>query len=368
MSPLPPSRKDVTGPPPRDVSDLRFVLRHLGSAQRSMDPGYLGGTRATPAPVRGSGSQLVGQDGEGGDDDSVFGEDGDRHTLANLSTQSWALTYDPIPETLVVRWHPDAGAGVEWKRGEHYTIDDGDNVVTFTAATLAAAKAEVGDVFSAQYLHLEEEDAPGEASLFLRGTTLMIDGPATGDGIDLPDGTEVGDLIVALNATSESGSSVPGTGTIIDPRLTQVGYATWMGIATHLGPVIYDNPDGSILGSRQTGTVATFAGPGIEFLNVASSGPGVGGINSLAVPSVSAQAAIMGFIEENRNGFGGTLNDWPDGYTKVTASSGSTICKAYILYWPPDGGSGPPTGTVDYTAHVNGHTFVDVAGLQGDDW
>lgn len=82
-----------------------------------------------------------------------LGEDGDRLYLADLTTQTWTLSATPVTETLVVEFHPDGGAGIEWKRNEHYTLD-GDEV-TILDTDLAAAGAAVDDHFSAQYLRLE---------------------------------------------------------------------------------------------------------------------------------------------------------------------------------------------------------------------
>lgn len=366
--PLQPSRRDNTGPPPRDEwdqSDLSPVIRHQGTNLRGLNQGMTDGRMATPQPVPNGPTILVGGDEEGGseDGDSVVGEDGDRLVLTHLGTQVWDLSYIPVSETLCVHWHPDDGAGVPWLRDDMWTIDDDSQQVVITAATLAATKAEIGDVLSAHYLRLEgDSDAPSDSpltSLTPVGYSLMVDGPSA---IDLPDGTEIGDLIVALCATSLLLSSAPSDGTITDGRLTQVGYGTWMGVATHLGPVTYSNPSGD----RLTGAVATFEAPAY-FQNVSPTGPGNGGIDTLVVGTVAASAAVMGFIEENRNGFGGTLDSWPTGYTKLTADSGSTICKAYILYWEPDGTGTSPAGSVGYHAHANGHTYVDVVGLGGEE-
>lgn len=363
--PQQPSRRDIAGVPPERSHDLSPAVRHHGSYLQGINPGYLGGRYSTPQLVPEGPSPIVGGNpgGDGGVDNNVLGEDGDRLTLVDLGDQTWTLSFIPIAETIHVHWHPDAGAGVEWKRDEHYFIDDDGQIITIYASALAEAKAEVGDVFSAQYLYLEgESDADSDSpleTLVPVGTTLMINGP---DEIDLPAGTEVGDLIVALCATSKLLVSEPSDGTITDPRLTHVGYGMWLGIATHLGPVTYINPSGD----RLTGTVATFRAPAY-YKNIGLAGPGGGGTNTLAVPTVSATAAVMGFIEENRNGFGGSLDSWPTGYTKLTADSGSTICKAYILYWDPDGVGTSPSGSVGYNAHANGSTYVDVAGLQGEE-
>jgi hypothetical protein len=251
---------------------------------------------------------------------------------------------------------------VEWKRGEHYLIDDDTQVVIVTAAALATAGAAINDVLSAQYLYVEGDDESSTLpldALTLRSASLMTNQPTS---IPLPPGTQVGDLIVAVCATSDTLSSVPGDGTITDPRLTKVGYATWIGTATDLSAVTYTNPSGR----RLTGAVATFLPPA-NFKNVAQAGPGSGGTNTLAAPVVDATAAVMGFIEENRNGLGGTLDSWPTGYVKATADNGTTICKAYVLYWAPDGATSSPAGTIGYSAHVDGHAYADVIGLQGED-
>lgn len=356
--PLQPSRRDTKG--------ALDVLRHHQSYLRSLGPGFLDGTRATPQPNPPGPSVLVGgdEDGGGGEDNALVGEDGDRLVLTSLGTQPWTLSYDPVPETIHLRWHPDGGAGVPWARGDQYTIDDDDRVVTITAETLAANGCEIGDVLSAQYLRAEgEQEAVADSAieaLSPRGFSLMVSMPTT---IPLPTGTQVGDLIVALCATALNVSGGHGGGYIDDPRLTQVGYGMWAGIATDLNPVVYANP----AGDRMAGAVGTFAA-GVYPGAAGTTGPGPVGIASLAVPTPAGTAAVMGFIEENPNGFGGSLDSWPAGYVQGTLGSGATICKAYILYWPPDGTNAPPAGNVTYHAHsTSGASWVDVLALQGEE-
>lgn len=225
---LQPSRRDSD---PRKPTDF---IRHHESYLRGIDPGFLGGRPATPQPVRGGPSPLVGGDGEGDDTDaSIIGEDGDRLTLTHLGTQTWRLSYLPIAETIHVHWHPGAGAGVEWKRGEHYHIDDDDQVITIYASALAAAKALVGDVFSAQYLRLEGEQETEPPVVFKGEATAEGTGSPPGSPLALPGGTDVGDLVV-----------IAGAGiTVTDPRFTQVDpdATKWVGNATDLSDIAYTN-------------------------------------------------------------------------------------------------------------------------------
>lgn len=140
-SPLPPRLRDTTSIEDRVSQDRRNL--------KQLNVGFVGGRFPLARPI-GSRSALAGVEDDTGEAESLIGEDGDRLTLGSVYTQTWLLSAAPIDETLVVRWHPDGGAGVEWKRGTHYTLDD--QTVSFTQASLVAAGALVGDVFSAQYL------------------------------------------------------------------------------------------------------------------------------------------------------------------------------------------------------------------------
>lgn len=240
--PLQPSRRDILGPPPQDVTDLANVVRHQSSYLRSLDPGILDGRWRTPRPTGNGTSQIVGSDGAGGEAESVIGEDGDRLVLADLDTQVWTLSYTPIAETLHVHWHPDAGAGVEWKRGEHYDLAEDDQIVTIYASALASGRARVGDVFSAQYLRLDGEDPeeeepavpPGPASVIFRDSHVAHYGtggvPTT---FALPTLTEVGDLL-----------AIATNGVVTDGRMSLVGSSgdeiLYLGFASSLGALTVD--------------------------------------------------------------------------------------------------------------------------------
>lgn len=149
-SPLPPRIRDTT--------DLDDLVRQQKTNLRQLGVGFVGG-RFPPARPRGIGVQTsLATDEEEGDDETIVGQDTDRLTLSNLGTQTWTLAAEPIEETLVVRWHPGGGAGIEWKRGDHYTLSDEGGVVTIPATSLTNIPARVGDVFSAQYLRIAGDD------------------------------------------------------------------------------------------------------------------------------------------------------------------------------------------------------------------
>lgn len=143
----------MTSPLPPRLRDTRTVEDRVSQDRRNLrrlNVGFVDGRFPLVRPI-GSRSGFGDIEDDSGEPEILVGEDGDRLTLADTFAQTWVLSAAPVAETLVVRWHPDGGAGVEWKRGTHYTIDE-DRTVTITAASLAAAGARAGDVFSAQYL------------------------------------------------------------------------------------------------------------------------------------------------------------------------------------------------------------------------
>lgn len=355
---LQPSRRDVFNPPGR--GDLPATVRHHGQSLRSRDPGYVDGRFATPQPNTIGPSPLVGGEA-GGDDDtgeSVVGENDDRHTLANLRTQVWPLSYIPISETLHVHWHPGAGAGVEWKQDEHYFIDEDDNVITIYADTLAAAQAEVGDVFSAQYLRLEgEQDAPSELEdLVLRGAN---DSVVPGDTVPLPAGTEIGDLLIVGSAVMRS-DGLPGLVVPNDGRLTRLSHNTWIGTVTNLGGVLFEDFGAD---DRFQGVVATFASPA-NYQSNAAAGPADDAASPMSSPVVGASAAILVGTTENPNGTGG-FNSVPGAW--VAAFTGTAVSTVQIWYWIDTAASTSPAGGLAYNTHgADGFAYATVIGLQGE--
>jgi hypothetical protein len=327
--PLQPSRRDVLGSPKRDVTDLGPLVRHHESYLRSLDPGITGGRFATPRPPgQGGGSQLVGDDGDGGDGCDPIGEDGDRLTLANLSTQVWTLSYTPIAETLHVHWHPNGGAGVEWKRGEHYELAEDDQIVTIYASALTSGRARVGDVFSAQYLRLdcEEDDAaeppePVVASIRAgRGAKYGTSGVPTTIALPVsPAPTEVGDLVAIVTNRL-----------VTDGRFTQVGSTKlWVGVATTLADISVD---------------MSYGGPGLNFWSIAcisldtnavawstestAADPSMTSADTMSIPQIpGVRATICGLYSTHSIVDGSTSH--PTGYASSGGSSttGKTHCR-----------------------------------------
>ena len=100
----PPSRRDILGPPPWDVSDLASIVRHHGSAIGQVEPGLLGGRWNTPRPMRGVGMpQLVGDGGGDSDAADLAFEYNDTSTATTAGTITFRLTYEPVEESLHVR-------------------------------------------------------------------------------------------------------------------------------------------------------------------------------------------------------------------------------------------------------------------------
>src|SRR5690349_179556 len=252
--PLPPSRRDVTGPPPRNVSDLSSIIRHHDSWQRRFALGGLSGRFGTPSPVLGN-SQIVGGDAGGDGADDLQAWDSDQITATVAGTVTLHLTYEPIENGLIVFWDGDRLLPTE------YVLDG--QTVTFTNPHI-----HVGDNLSAWYLYLADDSDVLE--MVLRGTVGPVNAPTV---IALPDGTQVGDLIVVANATMHYNGTVGG-GAPSDSRLTQVGHGAWVGIATSLAPINFVDPLAGDV-DRHTAGIATFAAPA-SYKNDSDVGPGSG--------------------------------------------------------------------------------------------
>lgn len=114
--PLPPSRRDSAGPPPKHVGDLSALVRHLRSNARGIDPGFLDGTRATPQLVGAEKSQLVGEDTSGGDTstDQILFCNTDQYLLAGRGDQVFQLSHVPIESSLQVFWLPMRASVDNW--------------------------------------------------------------------------------------------------------------------------------------------------------------------------------------------------------------------------------------------------------------
>jgi hypothetical protein len=308
--PLHPSRRDTIGPPPRDdVSNLAALVRHQGSYLRQLDPGILGGTRATPRPVGKGVSPIVGGDG-GGDDTTYEWQWDDRHLVTATGTQRPVLTYEPVEESLVVRWHP-AGRGGLPITNEHFTVDG--RVVTIPDPGVLA----VGDQFSFQYQFDPVLSDAGDAfaGMTLRDVTSYYNPSGHPTSLALPGGTQVGDLIVL--------GTVGFLDVVTDPRLAQVDVDTWVGVATDLTPVLVTSG-----ANYWAAEIATFDVGGAAVGNI---GATVGTSTPAGLPVVAGQGGIAVIT----SGFGliNGSSGLPSGGYSSAGGSGPGKNNAQIAYW-----------------------------------
>lgn len=346
--PLPPSRKDVTGPPPQDVSDLRFLVRHHGSALRQLDPGLQSGRFITPRPVRGIGSQLVGDD-SGGDADEIMFENGDRATATTAGSITLALTYEPIEGSLHIRWNGVDQPPTEWSL-------DGQTV------TFVNSHIHVGDVLTAAYAYIDGDEAADGATLILRGSTASYgasDNPGL-TGLALPAGTEIGDLIVVSH---QGDTGIPAHLTITDPRLTAIGITTHIGFATTLADIAVTAVGGP--GSIWSIACVTFQTNAVGWTAAVTSSDTLSNGGLLSVGSVAGVSAAVCAISDAHSVIDGTCN----GPTGFSAGGGSSSGKSHarVDYWttttaPVDSAS--PVGTSLFSGG-GGPAWATVIGLIG---
>lgn len=200
--PQQPSRRDIAGPPPRNISDLAKVARHSRSNLRGLDPGFIDGRFATPQLVPNGPDLLVGGDGDGSAEDASAYEWqwDDRFTIVGTGTQVATLTYEPVEESLFVRWHPGGLGGGVPMINENFTVD-GRQVTIPDFGVFA-----VNDRFSFQY-QFDPGLEPEPAEILYVGATTATAGVSS---MALPAGTLPGDLLVfgaasaALCSTADS--------------------------------------------------------------------------------------------------------------------------------------------------------------------
>lgn len=347
-----PSRRDVFRPPPAE-GDIRPIVRHHTQSLRSRDPGFLDGRWATPQPRRTGPSLIVGGD-EGGDTESsqVIGEDGDRHELTNLRTQTWPLSYEPISETVHVRWHAGGGGGITWLRDENWTLDEDDNVIVIPAEALAVSGCRVGDVFSAQYLRLDGDQGLDEIDPSVVGFIVpgAFDLPSQKLSFDIPAGTQIDDLLLL----TVRGGAGPGGGELCaslscaDSRMelafqavgvtgsqTIVEYI-WVGTATSLAPIVVDVVPAPGQTPYATGDLVAITGAnGFGTVSAVESGS--------TTPVVDGPAA-MAVVWDGNHSFGLITNiDPPTGYTEAGDSVASAYSATNAGFWfDPNATSSPP--------------------------
>jgi len=161
---LPPSRRDITRPPP-DVTDLGAIARRHGTNLRSLDPGYLGGLYATPQPVPLGAQELVGESGDGqdggADDIAFWNTDQTFAASTNPGQIILNLTWEPIDGSLHIRWNGIDQPPTEW------TLDG--QTVTFTSTLIRT-----GDLLTAAYAYDDGELADPSDILVDYGDTEWL--------------------------------------------------------------------------------------------------------------------------------------------------------------------------------------------------
>lgn len=345
---LQPSRRDVTGPPSadlvvRNVTNLASIVRHHGTNLRGLNPGMLGGTRATPRPVPYGPSQIVGGDG-GSDADDILFEDDDYVLATVAGTATLVLTYEPLDDSLIIFWN-----GLR-QRSTNWTLDG--QTVTFTDTHV-----HVGDEISAYYAYIEAEDVPDAATLALRGTSAAngTNGPAL-SSLALPAGTVVGDLVV-ISAESNATAAL----VVTDPRFEQVDYM-WIGFATDLTAIAASAAGG--FGSHWSIACDSFQTNAVAWTAAATSFDGsmVDG-DTLALGTVDNVAAAVVAIRDGHSTVSGVCGV-PTGWS-AGADSGIQLSNSRVDYWSNAGVIGTsPAGPTTFNGGA-GAAYATVVGLIG---
>jgi hypothetical protein len=260
-----------------------------------------------------------------GDDEVLVWEWNDRHTVTALGTQQPRLTYAPVDEALSVFWHPGGHGGLPLTN-EMFTVDDHTVVIPDTGYFA------LGDTFSFQYPHLDEEPDPIDPTVVGATAPGTYDSSAHTLTVAMPPGTTAGDLLalVVRGGTSVSGGEGTTTLSISDARMSRVFTAlsgpvagVWTGVADGSGSPIVVNitePAGNF------GAVCVLAAIG----GANGFGPVVSAESPSPVPQVAALAAVA--MSWNHYTFATNDLDPPTGYTDV-ASSGINYPAADLAFW-----------------------------------
>jgi hypothetical protein len=347
---LPPSRRDILGPPPRDVTDLASIVRHHGGALRAHNPG-IDGRFQTPRPVEGGGTTLVGDDGGAGGSTYEWQWD-DRHIVRTTGTQFVRLTYEPVEESLFVRWHPNGRGGLPLTN-ELFSLDG--QIVTIPDPGLLAS----GDSFSFQYQFdpaVDEREDPAVV-----GVTWV-----TGDhtSIAVPDGTQIGDaliLVMCARVTAMPTDARFGSG--FTNNLGGFGAAgVWVGVADGSGTPVSIDMVSSGVGDVQDGAAGLMAITGFPLDLTAdetslTSPTGTspftpatpaGALSTFGIAALFAASGISsGAISEQ-------TSNWTEQLVKQGGGAGK--CSIYL---------GTQTGIPAGTWETNGSTIIGGARIMG---
>lgn len=329
-------------PSRRDTPDALALLKHHQSYLRSLDPGYLDGRFATPQPIRGDGSLLVGSDDGGGAESASEWqwEWGDRLTVTVAGQQMLRLSHVPDEESLHLRWHPRGlgTAGIPWPN-EHFVVDEEAQVVIIADPT---GLIEVGDAFSTQYRYIYDD--AGQVVPELIGVTSVIH---TTTGVAIPPGTQSGDLMVltaaAWSSASTSDPRIVGQRQGRPFQLVAWGYAD--GSSTPLAV----NIDGAGF-NRAATTLTVYRG-----VSVSSSAYTLVGANPIVAPTFpNAQATIVALCCFN-SGVAGTVPNDATGKYSTDAIADDPLDSVWTGHW-----SDPTAQTSPAGSFILGGTFGSV--------
>ncbi len=330
-SPLPPSR--------RDTNDWADLVQHNRQNAKQLGVGFVGG-RFPPAKPLGATAQMGDLEDDTADDEVLVWEWNDRHTITSLGTQQPHLTYAPIEESLSVFWHPRGYGGLPLTN-EFFTVDD--HTVTIPDKGYFG----IGDSFSFQYPHLDEEPEPIEPSLVGYSFPGVYDPGTKKNTIALPSGTVDGDVIVI----SVRGPRAPGGGDLIlgattsDPRITSVHTSplpnvvevVFVGKENGSGlPIVIDEVPNPSYTTGFNVMLATFTG--VNGYGVVSA------VDSGVTTPVVAGVAAVAVVWAGGSSFTVVNAVPPTGYT-VVASSGSNYSSTAMGWWYDPEGEASPVGT-----------------------
>lgn len=270
------------------------------------------------------------------DNGSAEWEYNDRFTITAAGVdQHPRLSYEPLPESLFVRWHPDGGAGLPIL-DEGFTVDG--QIVTVPDPGYFA----VDDYLSFQYMH--NPVPPLDLSLIGSASGVFhLDNTMT---FAQPVAVEEGDFIVAVvrGAVAPGGGDVTLGATSGDPRLTllhaevapPVAETVFTGFITadtsDLVTLITPNPSYS---SGALGVMAVFRGVNA----VSDSQVGVAGVT----PEIDGLGAVA-ITWDGNSSFTLVSSPPPTGYTDILGT-GLNYSSTDVSYWFDPAGTTSPAGS-----------------------
>lgn len=326
--PLPPSRRDVNAPPKRDLSSLASHVRHHDSYLRSLDPGMLDGRFRTPQPFTPGSPTLVGGADNGGDGTTYEWQWDDRGTAKAAGTQVFTLTYEPVEESLFVRWHPGgiANAGLP-VTNERLSVN-GRQVSIADSGFYAA-----NDAFSFQY-QFDPALAVEPASVLFVGKTEVLAGTTS---IALPAGTQVGDLLIF-------GAAAAALCSTTDPRMNTVytpsggGGCVAYGITGSATAPVACSIDGGTF-NRAAAVVAVYRGVTVDSWASQDSST-----NDITLPVLPDAFAAVGVLLNWEGVVHGSINYDTTGAWTQDSQASATKNNVAVESWSTDEQTSTPAG------------------------